>query len=189
MLFNPAPMRVIFIYDQFQELYSSAKKKLEKLGIETLFYKGIPSNFSLDSIAKLDGQTILFIDDLSEETSSSSTIAKIATNGRHKNLSLWCVWHQLFSKHATSRTITQNVRYFFFLPSLRLESQLRTFGSQLCLKSQLVAAFKQCIECSNTCSDKFRYLLLDVGPNVSSILRLRTNVHNLDVQVCFSDCI
>ena len=134
-LFNPKPTRIMFHYDQFQDSYLSAKHSLACQGIELLLYKGC-SDISLDSIEKIPGQTILLIDDFSEETSSSNEIARIATNGRHKNISLWLVWHSLFSKHAASRIICQNVNWFFFLPSLRLESQLRTFGAQLGMKER-----------------------------------------------------
>ena len=182
-LFYPKPVRILFYYDQFQDEYAKAKEKLTACGIELLLYKGLPKDFGLNSVEKLPGQTILLIDDFSEETSSSPEIARIFTNGRHKNLSCYCIRHQLFSKHSASRTQLQNTRYFFFLPSVQLESQLRTFGSQLGMKNQIVAAFKQCVESK----DDFRYLLLDVGPFTPNILRLRTRVHRNDVQVCFSD--
>ena len=181
-LFHPRPQRIMFHYDQFQESYVKAKTRLAKDGIELLLFKGC-SDINLDSMEKLDGHTILLIDDFSEETSSSQAIARIATNGRHKNISLWLVWHSLFSKHPASRLIVQNVRFVFFLPSLRLESQLRTFGAQLGMKSALIWAYKQCID--DTPSDGYRYLLVDMGPSTPTILRLRSKIHG-SVQWCFT---
>lgn len=139
-LFNPKPSRIIFHYDQMQDAYLDAKASLDAVGIALLLHKGC-SDIRLESFEKLSGQTILLIDDFSEETASSQDIARIATNGRHKNLSLWLVWHSLFSKHAASRIICQNMRYFYFLPSLRLESQLRSFGTQLGMKNRILWAF------------------------------------------------
>lgn len=180
-LFSPKPARILFYYDQFQESYFETKQKLSKLNITLLLYKGL-AELDLDMLEKYADQTIILIDDFSEETSSSSKIARIATNGRHKNYSLWLIWHQLYSKHAASRTIAQNIRYYFFLPSLRLESQLRTFGSQLGMKNQLLSAFRNCVD---DLSESYRYLLVDLGPLTPTILRLRTGIHNVNVQHCF----
>ena len=178
-LFDPKPSRILFHYDQFQDSYLEAKESLALQGIELLLYKGC-DNVTLDSIEKQSGHTILLIDDFSEHTSSSHEIARITTNGRHKNLSLWLIWHSLFSKHAASRIICQNIRMFFFLPSLRLESQLRTFGSQLGMKNRLLSAYNRCLE-----EEGYRYLLVDVGPNTPDILRLRSNIHK-PIQHCYT---
>ena len=180
-LFYPKPQRILFHYDQFQESYLSAKHLLAKSDIELLLYKGC-SDISLDSIDKSQGQTILLIDDFSEETSSSREIARIATNGRHQNISLWLVWHSLFSKHPASRVICQNIRWFFFLPSPRLEAQIRTFGSQLGMTKRIVAAYAKCQE---DCEEDHRYLLVDVGPTTPDILRLRSAIHK-PIQYCYS---
>ena len=179
-LFSPPPCRIIFCYDQLQASYTTFQQHLTAHGIDLVLFKDI-SGISLDTIEKLPRQTILVIDDFSEETSSSNEIARIVTNGRHKNLSCWLIWHSLFSKHAASRVICQNVRWFFFLPSLRLESQLRTFGGQLGLRQRLLAAFKdvqkQPIE--------QRYLMLDCGPNTPDMLRVRSRVDDSSMQYCY----
>lgn len=181
-LFHPKPQRILFHYDQFQESYLDAKTALQSKGIELLLYKGC-SDVKLESLEKLPGQTILLIDDFSEETSSSAEIAKIATNGRHLNVSLWLVWHSLYSKHPSSRVICQNARWFFFLPSPRLESQLRTFGAQLGMKSALLKAYNKTQEDEG---EPYRYLLVDVGPTTPQILRLRSNIHS-DTQFCYAN--
>lgn len=181
-LFNPKPQRILFYYDQFQDSYMSAKSLLAEQGIELLLFKGFSSLGSLESFSKSEGQTILLVDDFSEESSSSAEIARIATNGRHLNLSLWLVWHSLFSKHAASRTICQNIRLFFFLPSLRLQSQLRTFGSQLGLQARLLQAFKDAQERTN---DRFRYVLVDSGPATPDLFRIRSHIHSLELQYCY----
>ena len=180
-LFNPKPTRILFHYDQYQDSYMDAKNKLKKLNIELLLYKGC-SGIELDAIDKKPGQTILFIDDFSEETSSSKEISRIATNGRHKNISLWLVWHSLFSSNSASRTITQNMSLIFCLPSPRLESQLGTFGNQLGMKIALINAYRKC---TANRDEKYPYLLIDLSPSKPSIFRLRSNVHE-NVQYCYT---
>lgn len=178
-LFTPRPSRILFYYDQLQPKYLAAKKELAEQGIELLLYKGFP-DLNLDTIPSSPGQTILVIDDFSEESSASSEIARIATNGRHKNISLWLVWHSLFSKHPASRVICQNIGLFFFLPSLRLESQLRTFGSQLGMQKRLLSAFRSCQE-----REDEGYVMVDTGPRTPSIIRIRSAIDNPNQQYCY----
>jgi hypothetical protein len=182
-LFNPKPKRIVFYYDQFQNSYLEAKCQLSTEGVELLLVKGC-QDLTLEGIPRNPaGQTLVIIDDFSEETSSSNGIARIATNGRHQNISLWCVWHSLFSKHPASRVICQNIRWFFFLPSLRLESQLRTFGAQLGMKNLLLWAYAKCQEEEGS---DFRYLLVDAGPRTPKLLRLRSHIHELSLQYCYT---
>ena len=180
-LLHPKPKRIIFHYDQIQEKYIEAKRHLQSLGIELLLIKGC-KGISLDNYQKQDSQTILILDDFSHESSSSPEIARIATNGRHINLSLWCMWHSLYASHPASRIMCQNVRWFFLLPSLRLASQLRTFGSQLGMKNLLLWAYGKCQDDE---SEEYRYLLVDAGPNTPRILRLRSRVHHTELQYCY----
>ena len=180
-LFNPKPSRILFHYDQYQKEYVTTKNALKSQNIELLLYKGC-EGIELDKIDKLAGQTILLIDDFSEETSSSKEIARIATNGRHKNISLWVVWHSLFSSNSASRVITQNTSLIFCLPSPRLESQLRIFGTQLGIKEALISAYKRC---TNDRDQEFPYLLIDLSPFTPCIFRLRSNVHDT-VQFCYT---
>lgn len=180
-LFNPKPSRILFHYDQYQKSYLVTKNALKAQNIELLLYKGC-QGIELDSIEKIPGQTILFIDDFSEETSCSKEIARIATNGRHKNLSLWLVWHSLFSSNAASRVITQNMSLIFCLPSPRIESQLRIFGAQLGMKDVMIEAYKRCI---GDRDEEYPYLLIDLSPFTPSLFRLRSNVHS-NVQYCYT---
>lgn len=180
-LFRPKPKLIHFHYDILQSDYLTLKENLSKLDIELRLIQGC-SDISLESLEKIDGQTIVVIDDFTEETSSSKAIARIATNARHLDVSLWLVWHSLYMNTTTSRTITQNMCHIFCLPSPRLASQLRTFGSQLGLRDAVVKAYKACLEEENRDD---RYLLIDLTPNKPSILRLRSRIH-ASLQYCYS---
>ena len=177
-LFNPKPTRVIFAYDQYQDIYADVQRLLQSQGIQMILKQG--SNFKLDDFEKVPGQTLLIIDDATEETSSSNEIAKLFTNGRHKNLSVWLIWHTLYSKHPASRLMMQNVSYVFLLPSVRLTSQVYTLDNQLRLKGLLATAYK----CACEMHADHRYLLLDIGPNAIPSLRLRSQIHE-NVQVAY----
>lgn len=177
--FNPKPLSVIFYYDQFQDVYADIQEELRLNGVDLELRHGC--HVDLSQLEKKDEQTLVIIDDATESTASSADIAKICTNGRHKNVSLWLIWHTLYSKHASSRLIVQNISYFFFLPSVRLTSQLQTLDSQLRMKGKIVSAYKDATE--RRC-DSHRYLLLDLSPNAHPDLRLRSQIHE-DAQVVY----
>ena len=180
-LFCPMPKTILFYYDQFQQAYVDLKNTLEKEhGVSMQLHRGYQIN--LDELPHNDHQTLLIIDDASEETAASKEIARIATNGRHKNISLWLIWHSLFTRHPTSRIISQNIGLFFFLPSLRLDSQLRTLGAQLGMQQRLMCAYKRIVD--NDPPSDHRYLLLDLTPPTPPILRLRSHIHQ-PIQYCY----
>ena len=166
-ILNPMPQTVIMYYDQYQPVYQEVQNQLAMKGVEMILREG--ARLKLEDLEKRDHQTLVIIDDATEETSSSMDIAKITTNGRHKNVSLWLIWHSLYSKHPASRLITQNVSYFFFLPSVRLVSQIHTLDSQLRYKGALVSAYDRAVNSD----DEHRYLLLDLSSTTPNSLRLR----------------
>jgi hypothetical protein len=170
-LFYPRPATILFYYDQFQSRYMELKTGLASAGIKLELRRGC--SVTLDELPNYEQPTILLIDDATEQTASSSDIARIATNGRHKNISLWLIWHSLYSKHAASRLIQQNIGLFFFLPSVRLESQLRTFGAQLGMSRLLLDAYHAGIEDET----EYRYLLVDLSQATPALLRLRSRIH------------
>lgn len=83
-LFCPKPRSILFYYDQLQPRYLEAKKSLAAKGIDLHLHRGHEAN--LDDLPHNEEPTILLIDDSSEETASSKSILRIATNGRHKNI-------------------------------------------------------------------------------------------------------
>ena len=186
-LFNPPPKSIIFFYDQFQAKYLETQTKLAKLGINLQLRRG--HDVKLDDLPQNDHQTLVIVDDASDETAASKEILRIATNGRHKNISLWLIWHSLFSRHPTSRVICQNMGLYFFLPSMRLESQLRTFGAQLGIQDRLMVAYKRCVndqlDNPQAPPTDHRYLLVDLTNDVPDLLRLRSHIHQ-PVQYCYA---
>ena len=168
---NPVPKTILFLYDQYQTEYEEIKQSLKTNGIEMTLREW--TSLKLEDLDKKDHQTLVIIDDASEVTASSFDIAKIVTNGRHKNVSLWLVWHSLYSKHPASRLITQNVSYIFLLPSVRLTSQVHVLDSQLRSNGALVSSYKQAIDMQDL---PHRYLLLDLAANTPSKLRYRTSI-------------
>ena len=135
---NPQPSTVHLFYDQWQEEYERLRRSLASQGIPMTSSPG-GASITLDDFAPTEdsAQTLILIDDASDQTAASPEIARIVTNGRHKNHSLWLLWHTLFSKHPSGRTIAQNAAYQFFLPSPRLASQVHSLDTQLAYRGAL----------------------------------------------------
>ena len=115
------------------------------------------------------------------ETAASVEVARISTAGRHKGISLWLIWHSLYSRHPTSRIISQNMGLYFLLPSPRLGSQLRTFGASLGMKKRLLDAYERVL---NDRDEDHRYVLVDLTPCVPDLFRIRSHIH-YPVQYCY----
>lgn len=179
--FVEPPKLVIIYYAEMQAMYNDVKEKLTKQGIEVRLKRG--HAVTLDEFSHAPHQTLIILDDAFEETAASTEIARLTTTGRHRNVSVWLCWQSLFSRHANSRIISQNMGLYFFLPSMRLESQLRTFGAQLGMQQRLLAAYKLCINDEPEKSN-YPHILVDLSPNVPDIMRVRSHVHQT-VQYCY----
>ena len=175
-MFVEKPKRVLVLYQMFQNLYTQAKETLEKAGVEVQLKRG--HDILLDELPE---DTLVIIDDAFEETAASKEVARIATAGRHKGISLWLIWHSLYSRHPMSRVTSQNMGLYFFLPSPRLGSQLRTFGAQLGFKNRLLAAYQQIVDSGD---EEHRYLLVDLCPCVPELFRIRSHIH-CPIQHCY----
>ena len=79
---NPVPKTIYFYYDQYQTTYADTQRKLAQRDVQLILRRG--SDVKLDDFEKDDHQSLVIIDDATEETASSNNVAKIVTNGRHK---------------------------------------------------------------------------------------------------------
>ena len=180
---HPVPDSVHIFYDQWQEQYRTTQTRLEAMGVEVKISPG-GGSLTLSDFppATPHRHTLVLIDDAGDETAASSEIARIFTNGRHKNLSLWLLWHTLFSKHPPGRTIAQNAAYQFFLPGPRLGSQIHSLDTQLAYHGDLSAAYRVTLEEVNWTR---RHLLLDLTPTTPEAFRLRSQVSDPHIQLIF----
>ena len=186
-LVNPKPGRVLVYYDLYQEAYGEMKKHLEeKEGVKVELRQGFDAErLTLENIEASQTPTLLCLDDFSDKCARSDEIARIATNGRHKNITLLIILHSLFYKYPASRIIMGNTAYFFLFPSVRMLSQVSILGSQLGMRERLVQAYKQATEVRE---EPYRYLLIDMTPCTPDLLRLRSDIHR-QVQFCYAKTI
>ena len=80
--FEPMPKTIYFYYDQYQDSYATTQRDLATKGVQLILRRGC--DVKIDDFDKKDHQTIVIIDDATEETASSNAVAKLVTNGRHR---------------------------------------------------------------------------------------------------------
>ncbi|GFY22117.1 uncharacterized protein TNCV_3297611 [Trichonephila clavipes] len=153
----PFPSNIIWCYGAYQALYR------EMRGIE--FYEGLPPDINSLSNA------LIVIDDLMSELSGDSKLTKLFTKGsHHRNLSAIFVVQNVFFKGI--RDISLNAHYMFLFKNPRDKSQVMNIGKQLYPgKSKF---FGEVYE--DATSKPFSYLLIDLKPDTSDSMRLRSGL-------------
>lgn len=158
--FYPKFDNMIFFYKEFQPLYSQMKNKL-------------PISFvrftNLEFISELENSLIIF-DDSCEEIYNDPQFVQLATAGRHKNLNVIYVKHNLYQQSKYSRTIDLNTSHIILFKSPRDVQQVNYLGRQLSLKNFLNSAYQIAVK------DTFGHLLIDLDPKTSDCLRYCSNI-------------
>ena len=107
--FFPEFQTIYYFYQHDQPKFQSLEKKLN------IHFKKF-SNFEL--ISELDNCLLVF-DDSCEEIFNDKEFSKLATAGRHRNISVIYVKHNLFQQSRWSRTIDLNTIHIILFKSPR----------------------------------------------------------------------
>jgi len=165
-----------FVFTVYQtDKYDELANNLRSQNIECHFVKGSTiSESDLPQIACSDGrQCLVVIDDGSMEVAQSKELAHCFTVARHHSCSILVLLHFLYTPNfQPMRVISANTTYFVLLKSSRLLSQVATLGSQLQIRKELLAAYR------DQCAKDYGYLLVDLHTTTPDKLRLRTDLLN-----------
>ena len=160
--FNPNLTRFI----SFSNIINYYTTRFKKNCIE--FVKGV--NLELIGSLKNNGTKYLLIfDDSCEEVCSSKEFVKIATAGRHRELSTIYIKHNLFHKSTLGRDIELQTTHFALFKSPRDVMQINKLSIQLGPGSSLVDWYR------DATSVPFGHLLIDLPPLTDDRLRYCTN--------------
>ena len=108
-------------------------------------------------------------DDSCEEIFNDKEFSKLATAGRHRNISVIYVKHNLFQQSRCSRTIDLNTTHIILFKSPRDTKQIN-FG-RLLNNAQFLK--KKSYEFAT--KEQFVHLLIDLDPKTSDVLRYGSN--------------
>ena len=158
--FSPKFQSIFYFYQHEQPKFESLERKLN------IEFKKFTS---FEVVSELENCLLVF-DDSCEEIFNDKEFSKLATAGRHKNLSVIYVKHNLFQQSKWSRTIDLNTTHIILFKSPRDVQQIGLIGRQLnntqFLKESYELATKQ----------PFGHLLIDLDPKTSDVLRYCSNI-------------
>ena len=158
--FYPAFESIIYFYQHDQPKYYELEKQLN---IEFRKFSG----FQL--ISQLENCLLIF-DDSCEDVFNDKEFSKLATAGRHKNISVIYVKHNLFQQSKWSRTIDLNTSHIILFKSPRDVQQIAIIGRQLDNAKFLKESYDLAVK------EPFGHLLIDINPNTSDSLRFCSNL-------------
>ena len=108
---------------------------------------------------------LLIIDDSCEEIYNGKEFVKLATAGRHKNINVIYIKHNLYQQSKWSRIIDLNTTHIILFTSARDIQQVEFLDKQL----NLVKFLKHCYQLAT--KEPFGHLLIDLDPKTSDCLR------------------
>ena len=112
---------------------------------------------------------LLIIDYSCDEIYNGKDIVKLATTGRHKNINVTYIKHNLYQQSKWSRTIDLNTTHIILFKSARDIEQVGILGKQL----NLVKFLKHCYQLAT--KEPFGHLLTGLHPKTSDCLRYCSN--------------
>ena len=159
-IFEPIFDKVYFFYQHYQR---GLNDRLPKL-VNVEFIAGV--NYELiDSLPNDGTKYLLIFDDSCDEICSSKQFQKIATAGRHRNLSVIYIKHNLFHQGSLGRDIELQNTHIVLFKSPRDVQQVRILSRQLGLGSELEQWYKLAI------SKPYGHLMIDLHPKTVDCLR------------------
>ena len=167
-VFKPPFDEFLYFYNHFQPKYESLSIRMmgQKNSIE--FYQG--RNWS--AIHKCGAQklrTMVVIDELYQQASQDEKFLELVVSGRHRNVHLIKMKHNLYQQTKNSKTIDLNISQLILFNSPRDVEQISTLGRQmgqrkLLLETNIKATLKP-----------YGLLLIDLDSRADPKLKVSTN--------------
>ena len=164
MIIN-APEKIIWCYAEYQAIYGQMK------GIE--FIEGI--NFTLQPGRK----HLIILDDLMMVMNKE--ITQLFVSGRHKDVSVIFVTHNIFYQSKEMRTIKQNTNHLVLFENTQDASQIDYLGRQMYpgKNKHMREAYVNAIE------NPYGYLFVDLRQTIDKRFRLRTRIFPGEEQLVY----
>ena len=157
--FCPKFKSIYYFYQDEQPKFSSIERNLN---VSFTKFSGF------DFISQLENCLLVF-DVSCEEIFNDKEFLKLATAGRHRNISVIYVKHNLFQQSKWSRTIDLNTTHIILFKSPRDIQQITYIGKQLNNTSFLKESYELATKLP------FGHLLIDLDPKTSDFLQILYN--------------
>ena len=119
----PLPLKVMWAYGQWQDLYN------ESLGAcDVQYIEGLPSKFEIDNFQP----QVLVIDDLMNESGNDKQLGNLFTKGSHHlNISIIFISQNLFHQGTQMRAVGLNSQYKLLMKNPNEKSQIANLSARM----------------------------------------------------------
>ncbi|KAK3727741.1 hypothetical protein QZH41_005202 [Actinostola sp. cb2023] len=151
-------IRILWCYNQWQDGYGVLRKSLGK---NIQFERGLPELSEDLSEINTKYNNIIILDDLMAEATDSPVVARLFTQGRHRNASVILLLQNMFPKGKFNTYISRNAQYLALFRSPSDRKQIGIVGERMFDKNrdQFMTAYHRETE------KPFGYLLVDNKPD------------------------
>ena len=160
----PQPLRVMWAYGQWQDLYN---EKLTKCEVQ--YIDGLPSNLEIENFKP----NLIIIDDLMTELGNNKSLTNLFTKGsHHMNISIIFISQNFYHKGPEMTTVKRNCHYLIFMKCPGDKSQIRTIASKMYPGNSgfLIDAYEQATQ------NRYGYIRVDCNPETPNEYRVQTNI-------------
>ena len=166
---EPSPDKIYWFYKRWQPLYSMMMECISNIE----FIRGIPTDINDDDYFDSEYNNLLIFDDLMENTTNSSAIAELYTEGsHHRNLSVINLVQNLYHKGKQNRTINLNNHYIILFKNPRDQLIPTYIARQMYPENNkhFINKYKEATK------PPYGYLLIDLKQDTDDLKRLQTNI-------------
>ena len=141
-IFQPCFDKIVCLYNHYQKHFDTLFVNCvsQKHSIE--FHQGL--NWS--AVEKYEARklrTLVVIDDLYQQACEDEYFLNLVIAGRHRNIHLIALKHNVFQQSKHSKTIELNVTHLIFFKSSRDLEQIGVLGRQMGDRQLLIDAYKK----------------------------------------------
>lgn len=169
-MIEPKIQRIIYCYTRDQDIFKCLKDVPQKVE----FHEGLVDTNKLDS--KINNMIIL--DDLMDESEKDTNVLKLFTiDSHHKNISVFYLSQNMFSKGKNTRTISLNCHYMILLNNPRDKSQIHFLARQMFPSNPkfLIDCYEDATKVDES-SKNYGYILLDFKQTTPDCNRITTDI-------------
>ena len=164
-LFDNSPQNILYCYSTWQKSFESFGDIMPKIQ----FIKSIPDIDEID----ISLVNLIILDDLMKECEEDPSIQKLFTiDSHHKNISVFFITQNIFSRGKFTRTLNLNSHYLILFNNPRDKLQINTLARQMFPGK--VNFFMEAYEYA--CSIPHGYLLIDLKQSTESRNRIQTGI-------------
>ena len=160
----PLPLKVMWAYGQWQDLYN------EKLGeCDVQYIEGLPTKYEIDNFQP----HVMVIDDLMNESGNDKQLGNLFTKGsHHMNISIIFISQNLFHQGSQMRAVGLNSQYKLLTKNPNEKSQIATLAARMYPYNSkfFIKAFE------DATSVPYGYIRVDSRQDTPELYRIQTRI-------------